>query len=117
VSIEYALLGVFASHDFLSFFFFFELTLLPMFVLIFSYGTGVNKLKAAYWLVVFTLLSSVFLILAISLIFVKTGLINFSEVHNYFNQSVITNTPLAFFLCALFFISFSIKVPLMPLHI
>lgn len=117
VLIEYSLLGVFSSHDFLSFFFFFELTLLPMFILIFSYGTGLNRLKAAYWLIIFTLISSVLLILAISLIYIKTGLINFSEVHDYFNQSDVARRNLGFLLCFILFISFSVKVPLMPLHI
>lgn len=117
VMIEYALLGVFSAHDFLSFFCFFELTLLPMFVLIFSYGTGTNKLKAAYWLVVFTLLSSVLLILPIGIIYKTTGLITFSEVHEYFTQPATASRNLALVLCFLFFASFSIKVPLMPVHV
>lgn len=63
--VEYSLLGVFVSHDFLSFFFFFEATLIPMFLIIILNSSGFNKAKAAYWLAMFTMGSSIFFILPV----------------------------------------------------
>src|SRR5690554_1925210 len=63
--LEFAIIGVFLAHDFLSFFFFFEATLLPMFCIILFNGSGQNTTKAAYWLAMFTLLSSIFFIVPV----------------------------------------------------
>lgn len=116
--LEYALIGVFLSHDFLSFFFFFfEATLLPMFCIILFFGSGQNTTKAAYWLAMFTLLSSIFYILPVLWIFSTTGLLNFTEVRNAFVYAPSSNTIIAFIVCFSFFLAFAIKVPVFPLHI
>lgn len=117
VWLEYAIIGVFLSHDFLSFFFFFEATLLPMFCIILFNGSGQNTTKAAYWLAVFTLLSSIFFIIPSLWIYRVSGMLNFSMVQEFFSHESQDSDGLALLLCSGFFLAFAIKVPVMPLHI
>jgi len=115
--LEFAIIGVFLAHDFLSFFFFFEATLLPMFCIILFNGSGQNTTKAAYWLAMFTLLSSIFFIVPVLWLYYLAGTLNFTEVQEYFSQNTTKAEAVAGILCFSFFLSFAIKVPIMPLHI
>lgn len=116
--LEYSLLLVFFAHDLFSFFIAFELTLIPMFLLIVFFGTGSNTKKATFWFLIFTLLSSVFLIIPILILYSNYGLLKFSDIQYFFSDStVLSQNILAHIVCFFFLISFFIKVPLMPLHI
>lgn len=116
--LEYALFLVFFAQDLISFFIAFELTLIPMYILIVFFGTGSNTKKASFWFLTFTLISSVFLVIPIFILYTQLGLYKFSDIHFFFlDNSTLENSFLAKILCFFFFISFCIKVPLMPLHI
>lgn len=118
LALEYSLLLVFFAHDLISFFIAFELTLIPMFLLIIFFGTGSNTKKASFWFLIFTLISSVFLIIPIIMLYSNFGLTRFSDIQYFFSDpSVLSHNILAKIICFFFLISFFIKVPLMPLHI
>lgn len=117
VLVEYSLVGVFIAHDLYSFFFFFELTLIPMFSIILLFGVGTNTRRASYWLLFFTLASSVFLALATFIVKRAVGSVSFSNLTLTFSDQVLGQTPLAFFCCLFFLVAFAIKLPLFPLHI
>jgi NADH-quinone oxidoreductase subunit M len=110
--------GVFASFDLFLFYIFFELTLIPMYFLIGIWG-GEDRIYAAIKFVLYTLVGSLLMLVAILYLGYSAG--------EAVNQGVFTTdwyTLLAYdvpletqgWLFALFALAFAIKVPLFPLH-
>ena len=110
--------GVFTSFDLFLFYIFFELTLIPMYFIIGVWG-GENRIYAAVKFVIYTLVGSLLMLVAILVLGYQAG----AAVNNgVFTTDWYTllqyNVPLASqgWLFALFAFSFAIKVPLFPLH-
>lgn len=103
--LETLLLGVFLVLDILLFYVFFESILPPLFILIGLYGSS-NKVRASFYLFLYTLLGSLFLllsILSISSIMGTTDLDALSKTNfNYVTQ---------LFLFYGIFIAFAVKTP------
>ena len=123
--LESAMIGVFVSLDLLVFYLFFEASLVPMFFLIGIWG-GTNRIYAAVKFFIFTALGSLLMLAAIiGLYYVhaeQTGIGTFDYVtlmrsielgQLSFVGEWWTVGTLMFFAFAL---SFSIKVPLFPVH-
>lgn len=70
---EFLMIAVFCMLDLLLFYVFFESVLIPMFITIGVWGSRQRKIRAAYQFFLYTLLGSVFMLLAILLIFFQTG--------------------------------------------
>jgi NADH:ubiquinone oxidoreductase subunit 4 (subunit M) len=70
---ESFLFGIFASLDILLFYLFFEAVLIPMFIIIGVYGSRERRVRASYLLFLYTLVSSIFMFLAILFIYSKSG--------------------------------------------
>lgn len=103
---------VFLVLDLVLFFISFEAILIPMFYLIGYYGSRNKKLSAQYQFFLYTLFGSLFLFIAITLLYVYSGTTDYLLiVTNTYDRS----TQLILFLC--FFISFAIKIPITPFHI
>lgn len=115
--IEYGLLGVFVAYDLISFFIFFEVTLIPMFLLILFFGSGSNTKKAAFWFLIFTLISSIFLIMPITYLYMNYNITTFFDVKELFSWRDAKIKTISLFICSSFMMAFLIKLPLMPLHI
>lgn len=109
---EAFLICVFCVLDLLLFYIFFEGVLIPMFVLIGIWGSRERKIRAAYLFFLYTLFGSLFMLLAILYILVKTGTTNYEILlttsFSSFEQKV---------LWLAFFASFGTKVPMVPFHI
>jgi NADH-quinone oxidoreductase subunit M len=110
--------GVFTSFDLFLFYIFFELTLIPMYFIIGVWG-GEQRIYAAVKFVIYTLVGSLLMLVAILVLGYQAG----AAVNNgVFTTDWYTllqyNVPLATqgWLFALFAFSFAIKVPLFPLH-
>jgi NADH:ubiquinone oxidoreductase subunit 4 (subunit M) len=71
--LEAILFGVFSSLDVLLFYLLFEAVLIPMFLLVGFYGSRERRIRAAYLLFLYTLLSSLFMFLSILFIYFKFG--------------------------------------------
>src|SRR4051812_13515944 len=63
--LESSLLATFLVLDVLSFYIFFESTLIPLFLLVGMYGGSVNKIKASYYIFLYTLAGSLCMLLSI----------------------------------------------------
>ena len=61
---EFFLLITFTSLDLIVFYVFFEAVLIPMFILVNSYGSRSRRVRAAYLLFLYTLVGSIFMLLA-----------------------------------------------------
>ncbi|HXA19230.1 MAG TPA: NADH-quinone oxidoreductase subunit M [Thermoanaerobaculia bacterium] len=113
---EAAMIGVFVASDLILFYVFFELTLLPMYLVIGVWG-GVNRIYAAIKFFLFTIAGSLLMLLGIIYLafahFHDTGTITFAITELYGTALAPHAQTLLFFAFAL---AFAIKVPLFPLH-
>jgi len=109
---ESFLVIVFSTLDIIIFYIFFESILIPMFLIIGIWGSRTRKLKAAYQFFLYTLLGSLFMLLAIFYIFFETGITDFQILNTIFFSE-----EKEIFLWLAFFLSFSVKVPMVPFHI
>src|SRR6266511_3331233 len=103
--LETLLLAVFLVLDILLFYIFFESILPPLFVLIGLYGSS-NKVRASFYLFLYTLFGSLFLLLSIITMSSIMGTTDFDALYkvnfNYYTQ---------LFLFYGIFIAFAVKTP------
>jgi proton-translocating NADH-quinone oxidoreductase chain M len=110
--LESLMIAVFSVLDLLLFYIFFESVLIPMFVIIGVWGSRERKIRAAYQFFLYTLLGSVFMLLAILLIYFQTGTTDLNVLYcSHFSETR------QIFLWLAFFASFAVKVPMVPVHI
>lgn len=110
--IELLLLVVFLISDILLFFIFFEAILIPFFIIIAIKGSRVRKIHASYLLFFYTVCGSILMLISILFIYVHTG----TTMYQIFMNSDYTYTR-ANFIWFTFFLSFGIKLPIVPFHI
>ena len=103
--------GVFAATDAMLFYLFFEAMLIPMFLIIGIWG-GPNRVYAAVKFFLYTLLGSLLMLAAFIYLYnVTNGSFDIQDFHRV--PLGITAQTLLFFA---FFASFSVKVPMWPVH-
>nr|YP_010571551.1 NADH dehydrogenase subunit 4 [Salix integra]UZG93213.1 NADH dehydrogenase subunit 4 [Salix integra] len=109
---EFLMIAVFRMLDLLLFYVLPESVLIPMFIIIGVWGSRQRKIKAAYQFFLYTLLGSVFMLLAILLILLQTGTtdLQISLTTEFSERRQI-------FLWIASFASFAVKVPMVPVHI
>lgn len=106
------LVNIFLVSDLFIFFFFFESIVIPMFLIIGLWGSRTRRIKAAYLLLLYTLIGSIFSIFAFIYLYICIGSTNYIYITGI-NLEII-NQNLLFFLI---FIGFSVKIPIIPLHL
>ncbi|MCL6472664.1 MAG: NADH-quinone oxidoreductase subunit M [Firmicutes bacterium] len=106
------MLGTFAALDFVLFYIFWELVLIPMYFIIGIWG-GENRNYAAIKFFLYTLAGSVLMLVGILALYFTSGLGTFDMVklmqsgyHSY----------LSTFIFVTFFLGFAVKVPMWPFH-
>ncbi len=103
--------GVFAATDAILFYLFFEAMLIPMFLIIGVWG-GPNRVYAAVKFFLYTLLGSLLMLAALIYLYnVTNGSFDIQDFHRV--SLGMTAQTLLFFA---FFASFSVKVPMWPVH-
>ncbi len=108
---ETAMIGVFVSLNLFLFYLFWELMLIPMFLLIGVWG-GPNRVYAAVKFVLFTLAGSVFMLVGIIVLIQNAGgTFDFRAL----SEATLPAT-LQLWLFFAFFAAFAVKVPMFPLH-
>lgn len=100
----------FITLELLSYYILFESTLIPLFILVGMYGS-VNKEKAAYYVLLYTLFGSLFMLLSIC---ITSYLLKSTNYYVY--NGLIMSIDLQIILWLGFFISIMVKSPLFPLH-
>jgi len=108
--LEVLLLLVFLVLDIFLFYIFFESTLIPLFLLIGMYGSY-NKVRASFYLFLYTLFGSLFLLLSILYILTLVGVTDFDQLFktnlNYYTQLILFYG---------IFIAFAVKTPVIFLN-
>jgi proton-translocating NADH-quinone oxidoreductase chain M len=98
--------------DFFILFFFFELVVVPLFLLVGIWGSRDRKIYASYLLFIYTLLGSIFALIAFIFIYSNKGASNFLFLLNSFFLEYYQ-----IILFVLLFLGFAVKVPIVPLHV
>jgi NADH-quinone oxidoreductase subunit M len=108
--------GVFVALDFVLFYVFWELVLVPMFFLIGIWG-GARREYASIKFFLYTLAGSVFMLVAILALFLHPNGGTFDMVAlAQRGLSGAFDTQFQMWVFALFFLGFAVKVPIFPLH-
>lgn len=110
--INFFLINVFGVSDLIFFYVFFESVLIPMFLLIGVWGSRERRVAAAYQFFLYTLLGSIFMLIAIFFVYSHFGSTDFRVF------LTLSLTPQRqFFFWLLFFLAIAVKVPMFPVHI
>jgi proton-translocating NADH-quinone oxidoreductase chain M len=112
--LEGLILAVFCVTDIFAFYIFFEAVLVPMFLLIGIYGRRERRVKAAYFFFLYTLFGSLFMLLAINILFFSVGSTDFLVLQDRIGLFSFERECL---LWLAFFCSFAVKVPIIPVHL
>jgi NADH-quinone oxidoreductase subunit M len=108
--LEAAVIGVFAATDVLLFAVFFELTLVPMYLIIGIWG-GAGRRYAAVKFFLYTMLGGLLMLVAILYLYSQTG----SFAYEAFRGLELSGTEQRWLFGA-FVVAFAVKVPLFPVH-
>ncbi|WP_256080140.1 NADH-quinone oxidoreductase subunit M [Massilia sp. YIM B04103] len=104
------MIGVFCAMDGLLFYFFFEATLIPMYIIIGVWG-GANRVYAAFKFFLYTFLGSLLTLIAIIYLYNKSGSWDILVWHKL---PLAMGEQIAIFFA--FFMAFAVKVPMFPVH-
>ena len=116
--LQTAVMGVFSSLDLLLFFLFWEVELVPMYMLISIWGSGRKEYSAMKFLI-FTILGSAFMLVAIVAVFLTPDVGTFDMTRLSDSGSMLTSPATLIPLGGifwLFLLAFAIKLPVWPLH-
>ncbi|MEO7775347.1 MAG: NADH-quinone oxidoreductase subunit M [Steroidobacteraceae bacterium] len=108
--LEGLMIGTFAATDALLFYFFWEAMLIPMFLIIGIWG-GPRRVYATIKFFLYTFLGSVFMLVALIYMYLKTGDYSIAALHAL---PLTLNEQIWIFFAFLF--AFAVKVPMWPVH-
>lgn len=110
LALETFMVGMFCALDMIAFYVFFEGVLIPMFLIIGVWG-GARRIYASFKFFLYTLLGSVLMLVAIIAIIVQVGGSSIEEAMLFD-----FDPELQIWLWLAFFASFSVKMPMWPVH-
>lgn len=110
--LEMSLLGVFSALDFLLFFIFWEIELIPMYFLISIWGTG-RKVYSAWKYVFFTFFGSAFMLVGLLVLGFAADTFDIRVLSQMEIHDALVPTQVLFFLLIF---GFAIKLPVFPFH-
>jgi len=112
--LESALFGTFTAQNFILWFLFYEMSLLPAFLLIRNWGDGSSS-RAATKFFIYTFAGSATMLLGFLAIYMRVGTFDFVRLAELGRHGILTG-PLAWvvFICICF--GLAVKVPLFPFH-
>ena len=109
-----AMIGVFVALDVFLYYGFWELSLVPMALLIAMFGRSRGP-RAALKFFVYTFLPSALFLVAIVWLYAKTGTFDFVQIQAYLATHTLSAQSLWWASLA-FLVAFAVKVPVFPLH-
>nr|ALF99716.1 NADH dehydrogenase subunit 4 [Sphaeropleales sp. YC001] len=126
LALESFLFRTFCRLDTLCFYVLYECSLLPMFLLIGLGGSRARKVRAAYLLVLYTLVGSLAMLPCVLLLLSRRGTTDYMLLMQSCGSASGTgragsvgglDSSIVYLLWWGFFLAFAVKVPLMPLHL
>jgi NADH-quinone oxidoreductase subunit M len=108
--LEGMMIGVFAATDALLFYVFWEVMLVPMFIIIGVWG-GARRVYATMKFFLYTFLGSVFMLIALIYMYLQTG---DYAIQSFHDLPLSMNEQTLIFVA--FLLAFAVKVPMFPVH-
>jgi NADH-quinone oxidoreductase subunit M len=105
------MIGVFCALDGLLFYFFFEATLIPMFIIIGVFG-GPNRVYAAFKFFLYTFFGSLLMLVALIYLYNQAG--GSFDIFAWHDLPLSMTEQILIFLA--FLMAFAVKVPMWPVH-
>lgn len=113
---EFGLIGVFSALDLFVFYVFWEVALVPMYLMVGGWGSGKRGVAAVKFFV-YTMLGSVLMLGSILYLHSQAGTFDYVDIMNALQSGrVILSPGQQFYLFLGFFAAFAVKVPIFPLH-
>jgi len=113
---EFGLIGVFAAVDLFVFYVFWEVALVPMYLMVGGWG-GAKRMYASVKFFVITMLGSVMMLVGIIYLYTRADTFDYAQILSALNSGRLVLSPdEQLFLFLAFFLAFAIKVPIVPLH-
>jgi NADH-quinone oxidoreductase subunit M len=113
---EFGLIGVFSALDLFVFYVFWEVALIPMYLMVGSFG-GARRGAVAIKFFVYTFAGSVLMLVSILYLHSLTGTFDYAEILQQLNSGRVALTaPQQLWLFLGFFAAFAVKVPIVPFH-
>jgi NADH-quinone oxidoreductase subunit M len=114
---QVAMLGIFVSLDLFLYYAFWELSLVPMTLLIATFGRTVNRRRAAIKYFLYTFIPSAILLVGMLWVYSRTGTFQLPDIAQLAATHSISGNSAALWLASLaFLVAFAVKVPVFPLH-
>jgi NADH-quinone oxidoreductase subunit M len=114
---QVAMLGIFVSLDLFLYYGFWEMSLVPMALLIATFGRTENRRRAAMKFFLYAFIPSAVLLVAILWIYARTGTFDIVTLQMLAAQHAISPNGKALLLCSIaFLVAFGVKAPIFPLH-
>ena len=114
---QVAMLGVFVSLDLFLYYAFWELTLVPMTLLIATFGRTDNRRRAAIKYFLYAFIPSAVMLVGVLWLYVNTGTFDIPQLIALADRHGISANTGGLWLVSLAFLgTFAVKVPVFPLH-
>lgn len=114
---QVAMMGIFVSLDMFLYYAFWELSLVPMTILIATFGRSENRRRAAIKYFLYAFIPSALLLVAMLWLYAQTGTFDLPTLASLAAQHAISTNSAALWLASLgFLFAFAVKVPVFPLH-
>lgn len=113
---EFGLIGVFTAVDLFAFYVFWEVALIPMYLMVGGWG-GARRTYAAVKFFVYTFSGSVMMLVSIIYLYTQAGTFDYQQILAALSSGKLVLAPVQQFILFLgFLLAFAIKVPIFPLH-
>jgi NADH-quinone oxidoreductase subunit M len=114
---QVAMMGIFASLDMFLYYAFWELSLVPMTLLIATFGRSERRRSAAIKYFLYAFIPSALLLVAILWLYAQTGTFDLPTLAVLAAHHAISPSAVALGFASLgFLVAFAVKVPIFPLH-
>ncbi len=114
---QVAMLGIFLSLDLFLYYGFWELSLVPLTLLIATFGRTENRRRAAIKFFLYAFIPSAIMLVGLLWLYVRTGTFDFPALQALAASHSISTNSTALWLCSLsFLVAFAVKAPIFPLH-
>jgi NADH-quinone oxidoreductase subunit M len=114
---QVAMMGIFVSLDLFLYYGFWELSLVPMALLIAAFGRTENRRKAGIKFFLYAFIPSAILLVAMIWLYTKTGTFDLPALQAMAAAHTISPNSKALWLASIaFLVAFGVKVPIFPLH-
>jgi proton-translocating NADH-quinone oxidoreductase chain M len=110
--LEFILILVFSVLDLFIFYVCFEASLIPMFFIVGFWGSRSRKIKAVFYLFLYTMATALLTLISIFYILLQVGSTFYPDLLNYIFSE---NEQLFLWICL--FLTFATKIPIVPFHI